>query len=123
MVKSDTLGGIDVVLFGFLLIPILFLGLTGDHVIMLLLCAASIIARILIQVALRGMVTGYASKHLRLDRWSFNAMFLSMGGAIAIVFGFEGGLTTTALIGIPILIVWFILNHYIYGRASLSDDV
>lgn len=124
MVSSETFGGIDVVIFGFAMVPILFFGISGDIAIMMGILIALLAIRLTFQFMIRGKIkTGdrKVSKHLRLDSWSYNAMFLSAGGSIAIVFGFDGGLATTAMIGIPVLVVWYVLHYFIYADREKYD--
>lgn len=117
MVSSETMAAIDIVLFGFALVPILFLGLTEEIGLMIMILVALLLIRIAVQFLIKERITPArkVSKHLKLDQWSYNAMFLSAGGAIAIVFGFDGGLVTTAIVGIPVLILWKIVHYYLYA--------
>lgn len=123
MVSSETITAIDIVLFAFALIPILFFGLTDEIVLMMGILVSLLVIRIVLQFIIRDRITPYrkVSKHLHLDQWSYNAMFLSAGGAIAIVFGFDGGLVTTAAIGIPVLIIWKVLHYYLYADREKYD--
>ena len=121
------INAIDCLVFCFAMIPLLYIGFSGDPDLAAAIAITAVICRLILQVVIRnkipdtdfGVVPG-----IKMYKQSFNVMWFAMFGSVALVLA-DGELFATMRWMLLVIIVWAgfqALMYWITSHSSGNND-
>jgi hypothetical protein len=126
MVSRILINAIDCIAFCILMLPILFIGFSGDPELAGIIAVAAVICRLILQMVIRNKLPADSNviPGIRMYKQSFNVMWFTMFGSVALILA-DGELFATMRWMLLVIIVWAAfqaLMYWITSRNSGNDD-